>query len=237
VRARRAVSVIGSRARARSFPGVPFPDERGPMDVIHTVLDYFLHLDDHLAEMLGRYGSWTYLLLFAIVFAETGLVVTPFLPGDSLLFTAGTLASRVEGLSVGLLFLLLSAAAILGDTVNYAIGNLFGRQLLARGRLINPRHVERTHEFFEKYGGKTFAPFVAGLGAMTYGRFVLYNVTGGIAWVAICLFAGFFFGRIPAVQEHFELVVLGIIFVSVLPAAFEVLKARAERTRSAGSDA
>jgi membrane-associated protein len=220
------------------------------MEVVYTVLDYFLHLDDHLAELLGRCGGWTYLVLFGIIFAETGLVVTPFLPGDSLLFAAGTLAARVEGLSVGVLFVILSAAAILGDTVNYAIGNLFGKRLLARkSRLIDARHVERTHAFFEKYGGKTivlarfvpivrtFAPFVAGLGAMTYPRFLFFNVTGGLAWVAICLFAGYFFGRIPAVQEHFELVVLGIILVSVIPAAIEVVKARAGRTRSAPSDA
>lgn len=214
------------------------------MDFLHQVLDFFVHLDDHLAEMLGRYGKGTYLLLFLIIFAETGLVVTPFLPGDSLLFAAGALAARVEGLSVGLLFVILTAAAILGDTVNYAIGNLFGRKLLERkSRLINPQHIAKTHAFFEKYGGKTivlarfvpivrtFAPFVAGLGSMTYGRFVLYNVVGGIAWVAICLFAGYFFGSIPVVQEHFELVVLGIILLSVVPVAIEMLKARSERAR------
>ena len=212
------------------------------MDFLHQVLDFFLHLDDHLADLLGRYGQGTYLLLFLIIFAETGLVVTPFLPGDSLLFAAGALAARVDGLSVEILFVVLSAAAILGDTANYAIGNLFGRKLLERkSRLINPEHVAKTHAFFEKYGGKTivlarfvpivrtFAPFVAGLGSMTYGRFLLFNVAGGIAWVAICLFAGFFFGRIPVVQEHFELVVLGIIVLSILPAVFEILKARSER--------
>ncbi len=216
------------------------------MDFLHQVVDLFVHLDEHLAELLGRYGNGTYLLLFLIIFAETGLVVTPFLPGDSLLFAAGALSARVDGLSVGWLFLILTIAAILGDTVNYAIGNLFGRKLLERrSRLINPHHVEKTHAFFEKYGGKTivlarfvpivrtFAPFVAGLGSMTYGRFVLYNVAGGIAWVAICLFAGYFFGSIPVVQEHFELVILGIILLSVVPAAVEILKARAESARSA----
>ena len=214
------------------------------MAFLHGVLDFFLHLDDHLTELLGRYGNGTYLLLFLIIFAETGLVVTPFLPGDSLLFASGALAARVDGLSVGLLFVILSAAAILGDTANYAIGKWFGRALLARkSRLINPQHVAKTHSFFERYGGKTivlarfvpivrtFAPFVAGLGSMTYGRFLLFNITGGIAWVAICLFAGFFFGRIPVVQEHFELVVLGVIFLSVIPIGVEILKARAERAR------
>ena len=219
------------------------------MEAIHGLVDLFLHLDDHLAAAISAYGSSTYLLLFLIIFAETGLVVTPFLPGDSLLFAAGALAARVEGLAVGPLFALLSLAAILGNTSNYAIGHFFGKRLLARGsRLINVKYVERAHGFFEKYGGKTivlsrfvpiirtFAPFVAGLGAMTYGRFFLYNTLGGIAWVGICLFAGYFFGRIPVVQENFSLAVLGIVFVSILPALFEILKSRAERTRSAASD-
>lgn len=221
------------------------------MEAIHGLVDLFVHLDDHLAAALAAYGGWTYLLLFLIIFAETGLVVTPFLPGDSLLFAAGALAARgVDSFSVGVLFVLLTAAAILGNTSNYAIGHYFGKRLLERrSRLVNPKYVERAHGFFEKYGGKTivlsrfvpiirtFAPFVAGLGAMTYGRFVLYNAVGGVAWVGICLFAGYFFGRIPAVQDNFSLAVLGIVVVSILPAIVEVWKARAERARSASPDA
>ncbi|MFN8178391.1 MAG: DedA family protein [bacterium] len=207
------------------------------MDVIHQVVDLFLHLDAHLAAVLSTYGGWTYLILFAIIFAETGLVVTPFLPGDSLLFAAGALAARVESLSIGALFVLLAAAAILGNLSNYAIGHFFGKRLLAQGsRAVNPKHLERTHAFFEKYGGKTIvfarfmpilrtvAPFVAGLGAMTRGRFFWFSCAGGAAWVAACLFSGFFFGQIPAVQKHFSLVVLAIVFVSLLPAIFEILK-------------
>jgi membrane-associated protein len=215
------------------------------METIKTLVDLFVHLDHHLAEILARYGIWTYLILFGIVFAETGLVFTPFLPGDSLLFAAGALASRDDSsLSVGLLFILLSTAAILGDTANYAIGHLAGKRIVAKG-WVNPKHLERTHAFFEKYGGKTivlarfvpivrtFAPFVAGLGAMTYGKFVVYNVAGGVAWVAICLFSGYFFGRIPVVQDNFSLVVLGIIFVSVLPVVYEVWKHRSESREAA----
>lgn len=219
------------------------------MEALHGLVDLFLHLDDHLEAALAAYGGWTYLILFLIIFAETGLVVTPFLPGDSLLFAAGALAARVETLSVGLLFGLLSLAAILGNSSNYAIGHFFGKRLLARrSRLINATYVDRAHGFFERYGGKTiilsrfvpiirtFAPFVAGLGAMTYGRFFFFNFAGGIAWVGICLFAGYFFGRMHVIQENFSLAVLGIVLVSILPAVFEILKARAERTRSKHSD-
>ena len=214
------------------------------MDALKGLVDLFIHLDHHLSEILARYGTWTYLILFGIIFAETGLVFTPFLPGDSLLFAAGALSGRDDSpLSVGVLFLLLSVAAILGDTANYAIGHFAGKRIVARG-WVNPKHLDKTHAFFEKYGGKTivlarfvpivrtFAPFVAGLGAMTYGKFVLYNISGGLAWVAICLFSGFFFGRIPVVQENFTLVLLGIIFVSVLPAVFEVWKHRSAASRA-----
>ena len=230
------------------------PQERKPrgiMELVQSVADLFLHLDTHLADLLTRYGDWTYLLLFLIIFAETGLVVTPFLPGDSLLFAAGALAAREVGLSVHVLFVLLTAAAIIGYTTNYWIGHMFGRRLLAReSRWISAKQIERTHAFFEKYGGKTivlarfvpilrtFPPFVAGLGSMTYPRFMMFNVTGGIAWVGICLYAGYFFGQIPVVQEHFELVILGIIVVSFVPAVVEVWKHRAAaRASSAESDA
>jgi membrane-associated protein len=209
------------------------------MDLLHQAVDFVLHLDRHLAEIIRDYGTWTYLLLFLIVFCETGLVVTPFLPGDSLLFTAGTFAG-LGHLEVSLVLLLMGAAAIAGDTVNYWLGHLVGPRAFESGRIrfLNRRHLQRTHEFFERYGGKTiviarfvpiirtFAPFVAGVGSMTYGRFLLYNVAGGIAWVTICVMAGYLFGNIPVVQQNFTLVVLGIIFVSILPALIEVLRHR-----------
>jgi membrane-associated protein len=213
------------------------------MDAIQLIIDFFLHLDKHLAEILSKYGAWTYLILFLIVFAETGLVFTPFLPGDSLLFAAGALSGH-EGspLSLTVLFLLISAAAIAGDTVNYAIGHFAGKRIVeSKRRIIDPKHLERTHAFFEKYGGKTivlarfvpivrtFAPFVAGLGAMTYGRFLFFNVAGGVVWVAICLAAGHYFGRIPVVQENFTLVILGVIFISIVPAIVEIVKHRMQR--------
>jgi membrane-associated protein len=217
------------------------------MDAIHLVIDFFLHLDKHLAEILSTYGTWTYLILFLIIFAETGLVFTPFLPGDSLLFAAGALCGH-EGspLSLTVLFLLLSVAAIAGDTVNYAIGHFAGKRIVeSKKRIIDPKHLERTHAFFEKYGGKTivlarfvpivrtFAPFVAGLGAMTYGRFLFFNVTGGVFWVAVGLAAGHFFGRIPVVQENFTLAILAIIIVSILPGVVELVKHRMQRREPA----
>lgn len=206
------------------------------MELFRTALDVFLHLDRHLAQVVNDFGAWTYAILFLIVFCETGLVIAPFLPGDSLLFAAGATAA-VSEINAGLLFLLISAAAILGDTVNYWIGKRFGLRIFAR--FVNPEHIERTHRFFEKYGAKTiviarfvpivrtFAPFVAGVGTMSYLKFLTYNVAGGVAWVAICLFAGYFFGNIPIVKEHFSLVILGIIFVSILPPAIEYLRQRA----------
>jgi membrane-associated protein len=217
------------------------------MEAIHQLVDLFLHLDAHLSAVLSSYGGWTYLILFAIIFAATGLVVTPFLPGDSLLFAAGALAARGEALSAGALFGLLALAAIVGNTSNYAIGHYLGAWILAKHpRLVRREHLERTHAFFEKYGGKTIvlsrfmpiirtiAPFVAGLGAMSYGRFFVYNCIGGAAWVAACVYAGYFFGRIPAVQKNFSFVILAIVFVSLIPAFVEVLRARRSReaTRS-----
>ena len=202
------------------------------------LIDIFLHLDVHLAELVGRYGIWVYGLLFAIIFAETGLVVTPFLPGDSLLFAAGALAAT-GALDVRLLFLLLAGAAILGNTVNYSIGRFIGPRVF-RGetshRLLNRQHLDRAHAFFEKYGGmavvltrfvpiiRTFVPFVAGAGAMRYPTFALYNVAGGVLWVGICLGAGYLFGNVPVVKNNFSLVALGIVAVSMIPMLVEWMK-------------
>jgi membrane-associated protein len=211
------------------------------MDLLKQLIDVFLHLDRHLADVTRDYGAWTNAILFAIVFCETGLVVTPFLPGDSLLFTAGALAS-LGTLNVWLLFVLLSTAAILGDTANYWIGKKIGpRAFDGTIRFLKQDHLRKTEAFYEKHGKKTiilarfvpivrtFAPFVAGVGSMTYGTFIAYNVIGGVAWVAICVFSGYFFGNIPIVKKNFSLVVLAIIGISVLPLAWEWWKSR--RTR------
>jgi membrane-associated protein len=213
------------------------------MQILKGLLDFVLHLDKHLSPIIQEYGARTYLLLFAIVFCETGLVVTPFLPGDSLLFAAGAFAAT-GSLSIWALIGTLIAAAILGDTANYWIGHFLGARLLKspRGqRLIKPAHIARTHEFFEKYGGKTviiarfvpivrtFAPFVAGLGSMSYARFMTYNVIGGTGWVLLCTLAGYLFGNLPFVQKNFSLVVLMIIVVSLLPAVWEIWQARRQR--------
>jgi membrane-associated protein len=215
------------------------------MDLLKQLIDVFLHLDKHLAEVTRDYGAWTNAILFAIVFCETGLVVTPFLPGDSLLFTAGALAS-LGTLNVWVLFLLLSTAAILGDTVNYWIGKKIGpRAFDGTVRFLKQEHLRKTEAFYEKHGKKTiilarfvpivrtFAPFVAGVGSMTYGTFIAYNVIGGVAWVAICVFSGYFFGNIPIVKKNFSLVVLAIIGISVLPLAWEWWKARQARRGAA----
>jgi membrane-associated protein len=210
------------------------------IELFHWASDIFLHLDRHLAETVAQYGTWTYALLVVIVFCETGLVFTPILPGDSLIFAAGALAAT-SSLNVFLVFVLLSVAAILGDTVNYWIGNRFGAYLIShKSRFIKPEHLARTHAFFEKYGGKTiviarfapivrtFAPFVAGMGAMSYARFIGYNIFGGILWVAVCTAGGFLFGNMPFVREHFSIVILGIVAVSLIPAVYGALAARAE---------
>jgi membrane-associated protein len=209
------------------------------MDFLPQIIDLFLHLDRHLKPLLDSYGAWTYLVLFLIVFCETGLVVTPFLPGDSLLFAAGAFAAS-GSLSLPVLVVTLIAAAILGDTVNYAVGQFFGNRMLAarRYRLIKPEHLAYTREFFEKYGGKTIviarfvpivrtmAPFVAGLGRMSYGRFMSYNVWGGVAWVVSCTAAGYVFGNLPFVRENFSLVVLAIVALSLAPTIWELYRAR-----------
>jgi membrane-associated protein len=222
------------------------------MDLVKQLVDVFLHLDRHLAEVTRDYGAWTNALLFAIVFCETGLVVTPFLPGDSLLFTAGALAS-LGTLNVWLLFLLLSLAAILGDTVNYWIGKRIGpRAFDGTVRFLKQEHLRKTEAFYEKHGKKTiilarfvpiirtFAPFVAGVGSMRYGVFLSYNVIGGIAWVAICVFSGYFFGNIPIVKKNFSLVILAIVVLSTVPIALEWwrsarrLPSARRRSRSSG---
>ena len=210
------------------------------MDIIRSLIDLFLHLDEHLGNLVRMYGFWTHFILLAIIFCETGLVVTPFLPGDSLLFAAGALAAQYpDALNIALLFVLLSLAAILGDSVNYAIGNSVGMRVFEMNLpFLKREYLDRTHEFYEKYGGKTiivarfvpivrtFAPFVAGVGKMSYRKFITYNVIGGVVWVALFLMAGYLFGGIPFIQKNFELVALAIVLVSVLPMIFEYIKSR-----------
>ena len=212
------------------------------MEWLHQFVDLFLHLDKHLNAVIQDYGVWTYAILFLIIFCETGLVVTPILPGDSLLFAAGALAvSEGSPLKVGWLLGLLTVAAILGDTVNYWIGHLFGEKLAAKyPRILKPEYLQRTHAFYEKYGGetiilcrfvpivRTFAPFVAGVGSMTYGKFLAYNVIGGVVWVAIFILGGVWFGGLPWVKANFAIVELAIIFLSVMPMVIEYLRHRRE---------
>jgi membrane-associated protein len=208
------------------------------MDLLKQFVDVFLHLDQHMADVIRDYGVFTNLILFTIVFCETGLVVTPFLPGDSLLFAAGTFAA-LGSLNVWLVFFLLTGAAVLGDTVNYWIGKKIGpRAFTGTVKFLKKEHLKKTEEFYEKYGKKTiilarfvpivrtFAPFVAGVGSMNYPVFLAYNVIGGAAWVAVCVFSGYFFGNIPVVRRNFSIAILAIIFVSVLPLAWEAWRAR-----------
>ncbi len=210
------------------------------MEIINFVIDFVLHMDEQLAVIISQYGTWTYALLFLIIFMETGFVVTPFLPGDSLLFAAGSFAA-LGSLNPWVLFGLLGFAAVLGDTINYWIGNYIGdRAFSGNIRWLKKEYLDRTHAFYDKHGGKTiilarfvpiirtFAPFVAGVGSMTYGRFITYNVVGGVVWVAIFTFLGYFFGTLPFVEQNFELVIFAIIFISLLPPVFEYLKARKE---------
>ncbi len=206
--------------------------------MLHTIVDVFLHLDRHLGEFVQAHGASTYGLLFAIVFLETGVVITPFLPGDSLLFACGALAAA-GALKLGALFVLLGAAAILGDTANYSIGKAIGpRAFSGKIRFLKHEHLMRTQEFYERHGGKTiflarfvpivrtFAPFVAGIGTMSYLRFVAYNVVGGLVWVSLCLGAGYAFGNIPVVKNNFSLVMIGIVLVSMIPLAIEYIRKR-----------
>ncbi len=208
------------------------------MDYLIKFLEFFLHLDEYIAQMISNYGAWTYGILFAIIFVETGLVVMPFLPGDSLLFAAGTFAA-LGSLNIWLLIGLLILAAITGDAVNYSIGHYLGERAY-NIKWIKKEYLDKTHAFFEKHGGKaiflarfvpivrTFAPFVAGIGKMSYGYFATYNVVGGIVWVVLFTLLGFFFGNIPFVKKNFELVIIVIILLSVVPMIVEWWKARRE---------
>jgi membrane-associated protein len=208
---------------------------------LHSILDFFLHLDQHLSQVISQYGAGTHLILFLIVFCETGLVVTPFLPGDSLLFAAGTFAA-LGALDLRLVMVLLIIAAIVGDTVNYWIGAYVGpRAFGGNVKFLKQEYLERTHAFYEKHGGKTiilarfvpiirtFAPFVAGVGAMSYPRFITYNVIGALLWVGLFVLGGYFFGNIPTVRDNFTLVILAIIAISVLPIVVEAARARRSR--------
>jgi membrane-associated protein len=217
------------------------------MEFLRLVIDFVIHIDRHLSEIILAYGVWTYLILFLIIFCETGLVATPFLPGDSLLFAAGTFAA-LGSLDVFWLCVLLSAAAVLGDTVNYWIGKYFGPKVFQKEkvRFLKREHLERTHQFYERYGGKTiviarfvpiirtFAPFVAGIGSMTYWKFISYNVVGGIGWVLICVFAGYYFGNLPLVRNNFSLAILAIMVISILPGVIEFIRHRLALKRVAG---
>ena len=211
------------------------------MDLLPRLIDLFLHLDQHLGQLISQYGIWTHLILFLIVFCETGLVITPFLPGDSLLFAAGTFAA-LGALDLWLVMLLLIVAAIVGDTVNYWIGAYIGpRAFKGDIRFLRKEYLDRTHAFYEKHGGKTiimarfvpiirtFAPFVAGVGAMSYPKFITYNVVGAVLWVGLFVLGGYFFGNMPVVRENFTLVILAIIAISVLPIVVEALRARRSR--------
>jgi membrane-associated protein len=209
---------------------------------LSKIIDFIIHLDTHLSDLIQTYGLWTYLILFVVIFCETGLVVTPFLPGDSLIFAAGTFAARGD-LKVGWLFLVLAAAAVLGDTVNYWIGKIIGPKIFhkEKTRFFRKEYLDRTHEFYEKYGAetiiiarfvpiiRTFAPFVAGIGRMSYLKFISYNVIGGVGWVAIFTFGGYFFGNIPFVKNNFSIVIIAIILISLVPAVVEFLKHRKKR--------
>jgi membrane-associated protein len=205
------------------------------------LIDFVLHFDKHLLEFVGRYGTWVYAILFTIVFAETGFVVTPFLPGDSLLFAAGALCATGQ-LSMTAMLALLIVAAFGGNAVNFTVGRYIGPRVFQSGhRLMNRQYLDRAHAFFEQYGGKavilgrfvpivrTFVPFVAGAAQMTPGSFVVYNAVGAIAWVSLCLGAGWFFGNIPIIKNNFSLVTIGIVFVSVLPMLFELVAHRRKR--------
>jgi membrane-associated protein len=213
------------------------------MELVITFIDYFIHLDRHLGAFLQHFGVWTYLVLFIIIFCETGLVVTPILPGDSLLFGLGAFAANpyLKGpLAIEWLFVTLVSAAILGDAVNYAVGKYLGPKVFhyEDSRFFRKEYLEKTHRFYEKYGGKTiiiarfmpivrtFAPFVAGIGSMTYARFALYNVTGGILWITSFLLGGYFFGNFPMVKENFTLVIVTIVIISVMPGFFEYVRHR-----------
>ncbi|MCX6151986.1 MAG: DedA family protein [Ignavibacteriales bacterium] len=209
------------------------------MELISQFFDFVLHIDVHLKEIIAQYNAWSYVILFIVIFAETGFVLTPFLPGDSLLFAAGTFAA-IGAFNLVILILILCIAAIAGDTVNYWIGDFIGPKIFAKEKIkfLKKEHLQKTHEFYERHGGKTiiiarfipiirsFAPFVAGIGSMTYLHFIVYNVVGGILWVISFVIAGYFFGNLPFVRNNFSLVILAIIFISTLPGIIGYLKSK-----------
>jgi len=212
------------------------------LEFVNYLLDLFLHLDVHLHELIIHYGLYTYLILFLAIFAETGLVFTPFLPGDSLLFAAGTFAAK-GSFDIHILVIILSVAAILGDTVNYWIGNYIGPKAFQKDtRFIKKKYLEKTRIFYENYGGitiiiarfipiiRTFAPFVAGIGTMKYSKFLTYNIFGGLLWCTLFIYSGYFFGNIPVVQNNFSIVILGIVFVSILPGVIKFIKHRFKKS-------
>ena len=210
------------------------------MGFLGKAIDFILHIDKYLALIIQNYGTLTYLFLFLIIFIETGLVIAPFLPGDSLLFVAGTFAAQ-KALNLYFLIFLLIAAAILGDTLNYWIGSYFGEHVFAKSRLFNKEHLEKTKKFYEKHGGKTiifarfipiirsFAPFVAGVSRMKYSRFLMFNVIGGISWVTIFILGGYFFGGIKFVQENLTYFIIGIIVVSFMPPVVELIRSKQKK--------
>jgi membrane-associated protein len=215
------------------------------MEFIQSIIDFILHIDHHLVEIVNNYQTWSYLILFLIIFAETGFVVTPFLPGDSLLFAAGAIIAKPEvGLHIFVMALLLIVAAILGDLVNYHIGKLIGvKAFSGRYKFLKQEYLQRTQDFYYKHGGKTiiyarfipiirtFAPFVAGIGTMTYKKFAAFNIVGGIAWVSSFLFLGYFFGGIPVIKKNFTYVVFGIILVSILPPIIELIREKRKKAK------
>lgn len=217
------------------------------MEFIHFIIDFILHIDVHLAELVAQYGVWIYAILFLILFCETGLVVTPFLPGDSLLFVAGALAALPSNaLDVHLMVFLMAVAAILGDAVNYTIGRLFGEKLFSNphSKIFRRSYLDKTHQFYARHGGKTiilarfvpivrtFAPFVAGMGHMSYRHFAAYNVVGALLWVLLFSYAGYLFGDLPIVQQNLKLLIVAIILVSILPGVIEIIRHRRAAARS-----
>jgi membrane-associated protein len=220
------------------------------MEFINTVIDLFLHLDKHLGELIQQIGIWTYVPLIIVIFIETGIVIFPFLPGDSLLFAAGTLAALPDSpLNVFVIFLCLAGAAILGDTANYWIGHFIGpRVFTEKIPFLKKEYLDRTHKFYEKHGGitiflarfipiiRTFAPFVAGVGVMSYGRFISYNILGGVVWTALFTFTGYFFGNLEIVKNNFSLVIVAIVVISALPVISEMIKNRLHKTQKNSSD-
>lgn len=215
------------------------------LEAIRIIIDFILHIDSHLVDLVTNYGIIVYLIVFLIIFIETGLVVVPFLPGDSLIFAVGTL-SAIGGMNIYLSFLILASAAILGDSMNYTIGNKFGRMLLAKGKFIKVEHVEKTEAFYAKHGAKaivlarfmpiirTFIPFVAGIGSMHYRKFLAYNVIGGISWVLIFLLAGFFFDNVPFIKNNFKFVIIAIVLISVLPGVVVFIKGKIKAKKADG---